>query len=52
MFDAAAGTRSEELFLVHAGDAEPHVVRRSAEDGKPSRYPDIAFDGQQVALTW
>lgn len=51
VYDAAAGTKSNELFLA---DVTPHVVqlqRLTDDDGVPSKYPDIAGVTQQ-ALTW
>lgn len=50
-YDAKAGTKAEELFLVRGdGGAPPRQL--TADDGVPSKYPDIAFNGSRVALTW
>lgn len=49
VFDAKAGTRSEELFLVRAGSMP---FRLTDDDGRPSKYPDIALSGSRVAVTW
>jgi hypothetical protein len=53
VFDADASTRASELFLarVTADDARVRLV--SADDGAPSKYPDLAIspDGR-AALTW
>ena len=50
-FDAAAGTRASELFLVRAGDI-PEVIPMSGDDGVESKYPDVAIAGGNVAFTW
>ena len=41
-----------ELFLVRAGSGAPTVARLSADDGRESKYPDVALRGNRVALTW
>lgn len=51
-FDAAAGTRADGLFLVRIGKTASDVRRISADDGSPSKYPDLAFSGSEPALTW
>jgi hypothetical protein len=51
-FDANVGTRSDELFLARIDKTESHVVRLTADDGKASKYPDIAIRGGRAALTW
>jgi len=53
VFDATAGTRSDELFLAQwTGPGVVDVRRLTADDGIPSKYPDIALGGGQAALTW
>lgn len=53
VFDAKAGTRAEELFVVEVrGDGLDRVERLTADDGKASKYPDLAFAGDAAALTW
>jgi hypothetical protein len=49
VFDAKAGTRNEELFLVRAGSPP---MRLTPDDGIASTYPDIALNGGRVAVTW
>jgi hypothetical protein len=49
VFDAKAGTRSDELFLVRAGSMPAQLT---ADDGVPSKYPDISVSGGRVAITW
>jgi hypothetical protein len=53
-FDAVASTRSNELFLAQvdaAGGAR--VERLTRDDGHPSKYPDVAIDGEsRTALAW
>lgn len=44
VFDAAAGTRKEELFFTSR--------RLSGDDGHASKYPDLAVSGRRFALTW
>src|SRR5262249_12923219 len=51
-FDATSGTRADELFLAHVSRTSSDVRRLTADDGKASKYPDIAFSGTRVALTW
>ena len=52
VFDARAGTRRDELFLVRVEGSAPNVVRLSADDGFDSKYPDLAIAGDRAALTW
>jgi hypothetical protein len=51
VFDATAGTRADELFLVRVQPDGSRVVRLTADDGAPSKYPDIAV-GDHLAITW
>ncbi len=51
-FDAKAGTRSEELFVADVDDSGQRVTRVSDDDGVASKYPDIAFTSDRVAVTW
>ena len=51
-FDARVGTTQSELFLAKVEAAGPRVFRVSKDDGFGSVYPDIAFSGSNVALTW
>ena len=52
VFDAKVGTRSEELFLVRLEDERIEVARLTVDDGFPSKYPDLVFGPDRVALTW
>lgn len=53
VFDAAAGTHAEELFLVRAGaDGDVLVVGLTPDDGHGSKYPDVALTEGLAALTW
>ena len=56
VFDATAGTRSDELFLVEVAGPNPtprsQPVRLTDDDGVPSKYPDVAVQDQHVGLTW
>ena len=54
VFDATAGTRTDELFLVvaDAGDAAAPLVRLTDDDGIASKYPDLAFGSDTAAVTW
>ncbi len=53
VFDARAGTRAEEIFAVDASpDATSPAVRLTADDGAPSKYPDLALARDRLALAW
>lgn len=52
LFDAKAGTRSEELFLARTDGSGGEVAVLTADDGVPSKYPDVAFSGDRAAVTW
>lgn len=53
VFDAAAGTQAEELFLVHTGlDGTPVVRQLTPDDGFASKYPDLALVDGRAAVTW
>ena len=50
-FDATVETGADELFLVEArGGNVP--VRLTSDDGFDSKYPDLAFGEDTVAVTW
>lgn len=52
-FDAVAGTRSSELFLAFADASGASVVRRlTADDGRESKFPDVAVGERRIAITW
>ena len=51
-FDAEAGTRVEELFVATLVDGRAALARVSADDGIPSKYPDIALEDARGAFTW
>jgi hypothetical protein len=54
VFDATAGTRTDEIFLVvaDAGDTPVSPVRLTDDDGIASKYPDLAFGSGTAAVTW
>ena len=52
VFDAKAGTRSNELFLVDTSETHDHVVQLTADDGADSTYPDIALGRDRAAIAW
>lgn len=52
LFDAKAGTRSEELFVARTNGSAQEVALLTADDGIPSKYPDIALSGDNAAVTW
>jgi hypothetical protein len=52
VFDAAVGTRAEELYLVEDDAKEARVTRLTRDDGFASKYPDLALSGSHAALTW
>ena len=52
VFDAQVGTGAEELFLVEAAVEGSEPVQLTMDDGFDSKYPDLAFGEETVALTW
>ena len=53
VFDASAGTRAEELFLVRTSvDGMPLLHQLTPDDGFASKYPDVAIADDRAALTW
>lgn len=50
-FDATAGTRADEVFLVDVAPTGHTVHQLSEDDGVPSKYPDVAGTGP-LAITW
>lgn len=53
VFDAAISTRANELFLAHVDANGARLERLTHDDGKASKYPDLAIDEQgRMALTW
>jgi hypothetical protein len=52
VFDAQAGTQSEELFLATLADGRATLTQLSTDDGMRSKYPDVALAGPDAALTW
>jgi len=51
VYDAVAGTKSNELFLADVTPHLAHLQRLTDDDGIPSKYPDIDGTVRQ-ALTW
>lgn len=51
-FDAKAGTRSEEVFVVEVDATTARVAQLTPNDGFASKYPDLAFGDSRIALTW
>jgi hypothetical protein len=52
VFDAVAGTKAEEVFLVETEERVDHVVRLTPDDGAASKYPDVALSQGRAAITW
>ena len=52
VFDATAGTRADEIFLVGAEGASASPVRLTDDDGVASKYPDLAIGSDTAAVTW
>ena len=50
-FDATAGTRTDEIFLVGVDD-KTLPVRLTDDDGVASKYPDLGFGADTAAVTW
>jgi hypothetical protein len=51
-FDAYVGTKADELFLARVGHGRHSLTRLTADDGKASKYPDIAIRGDRAAVSW
>ena len=52
LFDAKAGTKSDEIFLADVDANSTRVTRLTADDGVSSKYPDATPEGGRVAITW
>ena len=52
VFDARVGTRTDEIFVARVDKSSSRVTRLTADDGRASKYPDLAVGGGRVALTW
>jgi hypothetical protein len=52
VFDATAGTKTDEVFLVEDDGAHARTSRLTADDGFQSKYPDLALSDGRTALTW
>jgi hypothetical protein len=52
VFDAKAGTRANELFLLQVEREKTNLLRLSSDDGFRSKYPDLAFSPDKAAITW
>jgi hypothetical protein len=53
VYDARIGTFADELFLAElAPDGHPDLRRVSDDDGRHSKYPDLALGDGFAALTW
>ena len=52
VFDAQVETGADEIFLVEAGVGGSEPVGLTLDDGFDSKYPDLAFGEETVALTW
>lgn len=51
-YDSAHETSSNELYVTKIDNAVIQTNRISADDGFPSKYPDLAIKGEDIALTW
>lgn len=53
VFDARVGTYADELYLAElAKDGGTALTRVSDDDGRHSKYPDLALGDGEAALTW
>ncbi len=52
VWDAVWQTRASELFLARVTPDGAPVTRLTSDDGKESKYPDVAVHGGDAALTW
>jgi len=51
-FDAVAATQASELFLARADQRAVSLVQLTPDDGRESKYPDIAMRDGRIAVTW
>lgn len=51
-WDAVWQTRVSELFLARIARQGLSVTRLTSDDGKESKYPDVAVLGDNAAVTW
>jgi hypothetical protein len=52
VFDARVGTRADEIFVARVDKSSSRVTRLTTDDGRASKYPDLAVGDGRVALTW
>ncbi|HWK55458.1 MAG TPA: hypothetical protein VNR18_13860 [Hyphomicrobiales bacterium] len=53
VYDSSHATQAPELYLTLAHAEAPGATwRLSRDDGIPSTYPDLAVNGETLALTW
>lgn len=52
VFDAKAGTKANEIFLVETTELKDRIVRLTPDDGADSKYPDVALSQGRAAVTW
>lgn len=52
VYDAEAETEASELFAARLLDGRVTLTRLTDDDGRASKYPDLAFAPDGVALTW
>ena len=52
VLDDNVGTRREELFLVRLSGPRRDLLRLTDDDGFASKYPDLVFAENRVAVTW
>ena len=52
VYDSNAGTRANEVRLLSLDGPEATERLVTSDDGFDSTYPDLAFSGDVVALTW
>lgn len=53
MYDAKSGTKSDELLVTRTNGSTSELAVLTADDGVPSKYPDITFSSDgRAAVTW
>ena len=52
VFDAHVNTRADEIFIARVDKTANMTRRVTADDGAPSKYPDMAVARGRIALTW
>jgi hypothetical protein len=52
VFNARVSTRADELYIASLDSTGAQVRRLTADDGRASRYPDIAISANRLGIAW